>query len=74
MKLNELEAGRSLSNVSANFEVGDCILLKIKQVLLDSCSSKRMQAEVKIALKEKYKMTNLGELSWCLGIQVNCIH
>jgi hypothetical protein len=33
-------------------------------------SNSDLLSKVKVALKENYKMTDLGELSWCLGIQV----
>jgi hypothetical protein len=45
------------------------IALYVDDFILTSNSSD-LVSKVKIALKEKYKMTDLGELSWCLGIQV----
>ena len=45
------------------------IALYVDDLILTSNSS-ALLSKVKIALKENYKMTDLGELSWCLGIQV----
>ena len=45
------------------------IALYVDDLILTSNSSDLL-SKVKSALKEKYKMTDLGELSWCLGIQV----
>jgi hypothetical protein len=38
--------------------------------LFVTINSSDLLSKVKVALKENYKMTHLGELSWCLGIQV----
>jgi len=38
--------------------------------LVVTCNSSDLLSKIKVALKENYKMTDLGELSWCLGIQV----
>jgi hypothetical protein len=38
--------------------------------LIVTCNSSDLLSKVKVALKENHKMTDLGELSWCLGIQV----
>jgi hypothetical protein len=45
------------------------IALYIDDLVLTSNSSDLL-SKVKAALKEDYKMTELGKLSWCLGIQV----
>jgi hypothetical protein len=45
------------------------IALYVADLILASNSSDLL-SKVKVALKENYKMTDLGELSWCLGIQV----
>ena len=45
------------------------IALYVDDLILTSNSSDLL-SKVKVALKENYKMTDLGELSWCLGIQV----
>jgi len=45
------------------------IALYVDDLILASNSSDLL-SKVKLALKQNYKMTDLGELSWCLGIQV----
>jgi hypothetical protein len=45
------------------------IALYVDDLILTSNSSDLL-SKVKVSLKENYKMTDLGELSWCLGIQV----
>jgi hypothetical protein len=45
------------------------IALYVDDLMLTSNSSDLL-SKVKVALKQNYKMTDLGELSWCLRIQV----
>ena len=52
-------------------ETGEFVILAVYvDDLIVTSNSSDLLSKVKVALQENYKMTDLGELSWCLGIQV----
>jgi len=74
---SETQGRRSKCNSACNSTRWNCdpssycviIALDVDD-LIPTSNSSDLLSKVKAGLKENYVMTDLGELSWCLGIQV----